>query len=139
MPRSPFGRFSRAYGWLVAVFVLACALGYAVVRDAVRQTVEHQALAIAEVVARQATTGRSVYAKEVAEKLRKDGTGPNVNYANMPGHVPIPAQFLKLVGLAATADSGKLYSYQPISKWNLETSQGLSDDFLRWAWVQLEK
>jgi len=131
-------RFFRSYALLLLVFLLACALGYAVVRDAVNKTVEHQALAIAEIVASQATTGRSVYANEVAEKLRKDGFGPNVNYVSMPGHVPIPAQFLKLVGLAATANSGKLYSYRPISKWNLEATQGLSDDFLRWAWPQLE-
>jgi signal transduction histidine kinase/CheY-like chemotaxis protein len=131
-------RFSRSYALLLLVFLLACALGYAVVRDAVNKTVEHQALAIAEIVASQATTGRSVYAKEVAEKLRNDGFGPNVNYVSMPGHVPIPAQFLKLVGLSATANSGKLYSYRPISKWNLEATQGLSDDFLLWAWPQLE-
>ena len=130
--------FLRSYALLFFVFVLACSLGYAVVRDAVNKTVEHQALAIAEIVASQATTGRSVYAKEVAEKLRKDGYGPDVNYVSMQGHVPIPAQFLKLVGLAATANSGKLYSYRPISKWNLEPTQGLSDDFLRWAWPQLE-
>jgi signal transduction histidine kinase len=137
--KNSWGRFSLSYAWLVGVFVLACALGYAVVRDAVRLTVEHQALSIAEVVARLATTGRTVYAREVAEKLRKDGFGPDVNYQSMPGHVPIPAQFLKQVGLAATLDSGKLYSYKPISKWNLEVTQGLSDDFLRWAWPQLEK
>ncbi|WP_168224656.1 ATP-binding protein [Rhodoferax aquaticus] len=138
MLRTWVTRFSRSYALLVTVFVLACVLGYAVVRDAVRQTVEHQALAIAEVVASQATTARSVYAKEVAEKLRKDGFGPDVNFANLPGHVPIPAQFLKLVGLSASADSDKLFAYRPVSKWNLEGSQGLSDDFLLWAWPQLE-
>lgn len=138
MSQSFLDRFSRSHALLVLVFVLACLLGYAVVREAVRETVEHQALAIAEVVASQATTARSVYAKEIAEKLRKDGFGPNVNSSNMPGHVPIPAQFLKLVGLSASANSDKLFAYRPVSKWNLEPTQGLSDDFLRWAWPQLE-
>jgi signal transduction histidine kinase len=138
MQKTLVDRFFGSYSLLLVVFSLACGLGYAVVRDAVNKTVEHQALAIAEIVASQATTGRSVYAIEVAAKLKTDGFGPDVNYASMPGHVPIPAQFLKLVGLAATANSGKLYSYRPISKWNLEESQGLSDDFLRWGWPQLE-
>src|SRR5262249_10937150 len=31
-----------------------------------------------------------------------------------------------------------LFSYRPVSKWNLEPTQFLSDDFLRWAWPQLE-
>ena len=124
---------------LFAVFVLACGLGYLVVRDAINNTIENEALGVAEIVASQATTARSVYALQIAEKLRRDGFGPSVDSATMPGHVPIPAQFLKLVGQASSANSDKLYEYKPVSKWNLEPSQGLTDDFLRWAWPQLEQ
>lgn len=131
-------RSSRSFFVLIAVFSLACLLGYVVVREAVNRTVEHQALTIAKIVASQATTARSVYALEIAGKLQKDGFGPSVNSASMPGHVPIPAQFLKLVGQASSANADKLYEYKPVSKWNLEASQGLADDFLRWAWPQLE-
>lgn len=130
---------TRALGLLIGVFVLACVLGYAVVKDAVNKTIERQALGIAEIVASQATTARSVYASEIAEKLKADGFGPSVDSAGMPGHVPIPAQFLKLVGRAASANAHKLYEYKPISKWNLEPTQGLTDDFLLWAWPQLER
>ena len=129
---------SSTLGILIGTFVLACLLGYLVVRDAVNKTVEHQALALAEVVATQASVARSVYATEVAAKLSKDGFGPSVDSASKPGHVPIPAQFLKLVGRASSVSADKLYEYKPVSKWNLEPSQGLSDDFLRWAWPQLE-
>ena len=132
-------RRSGTLALLTAIFAVACALGYLVVRHAVTNTVEHQAVTIAEIVASQAKTARSVYAVEVAEKLRKDGFGPNVNSASMPGHVPIPAQFLKLVGQATSANSDGLYAYKPVSKWNLEPTQGLTDDFLRWAWPQLEQ
>ena len=124
---------------LIGIFALAFGMGYLVVRNAVTNTVEHQAVAIAEIVASQATTARSVYASQVAEKLRKDGFGPHVDSSEMPGHVPIPAQFLKLVGQASSAKSDKLYAYKPVSKWNLEATQGLTDDFLRWAWPQLER
>ena len=51
------------------VFVLACIAGYFVVRAAVTNTIEHQAVAIADIVASQATTARSVYASQIAEKL----------------------------------------------------------------------
>lgn len=132
-------RLPRSIAVLLCVFLLAGLLGYVVVRDAVDRTVEQQALSIAEIVASQAKTARSVYAKEIAEKLHQDGFGPSVDSAKLPGHVPIPAQFLKLVGLAIAQDTGKLYDYKPVSKWNLEPTQGLSDDFLRWAWPQLEK
>ena len=130
---------SRTFAVLIGVFALACLLGYLVVRDAVNRTIEQQSVAIAEIVARQATTARSVYAREIAEKLRKDGFGPSVDSATLPGHVPIPAQFLKLVGRASSESSDKLYEYKPVSKWHLEPTQGLTDDFLRWAWPQLEK
>ena len=122
---------------LAVVFALASGFGYLVVRDAVTKTVEQQALAVAEIVASQATTARSVYAREIAAKLSKDGFGPSVNSDALPGHVPIPAQFLKLVGRASSDNSDKLYSYKPVSQWNLEPTQGLTDDFLRWAWPQL--
>lgn len=132
-------RLPRSILVLLCGFLLTGLLGYVVIRDAVDRTVEHQALSIAEIVASQAKTARSVYAKEIAEKLRKDGFGPSVDSATLPGHVPIPAQFLKLVSQAAAQDAGTLYTYKPVSKWNLEPTQGLSDDFLRWAWPQLEK
>lgn len=120
------------------VFVLACLLGYVVVREAVNTTVVQQALAVAEIVAKQATTARTVYARDVAGKLSKDGFGAHVDSSDKSGFVPIPAQFLKLVGRASSESSDKLYEYRPVSKWNLEPTQGLTDDFLRWAWPQLE-
>lgn len=132
------GRFSTL-AVLACVGCLACLLGFLVVRDAVNKTVEQQALAIAQIVADQAMVARSVYAGEVAGKLAREGLAASVDFESRPGHVPIPAQFLKLVGLASAAVSDRLYEYKPVSKWNLEASQGLSDDFLRWAWPQLEQ
>ncbi len=104
-----------------------------------RLIIEHEAVKIAEVVARQALASRSVYTAAVTDKLTRDGFGPDLEYANRPGHVPLPAQFLKLVGREATEHSGGLYRYRPLSKWNLEPSQGLNDDFQRWAWDELER
>lgn len=123
---------------LCGVFALTFVTGTLVVRDAVNKTIESQALAVAEIVASQATTARSVYAREIVGKLSRDGFGPSVDSDTTPGHVPIPAQFLKLVGRASAENADKLYEYRPVSRWNLEATQGLSDDFLRWAWPQLE-
>ena len=128
----------RALVVMSSVFALTFILGTLVVRDAVNRTVEREALAVAEIVAAQATTARSVYARDIVNKLSQDGFGPHVESAKMPGHVPIPAQFLKLVGRASSENADKLYEYRPVSKWNLEPNQGLVDDFLRWAWPQLE-
>jgi len=132
-------RRSRTLGVLLAVFLLAGALGYLVVKDAVTNTVEHQALAIAEIVANQATTARSVYSHDVAEKLVEERVVTLLGQMPATDAIPIPSKFLKLVGQATSAQSNKLYEYKPVSRWNLESSQGLGDDFLRWAWPQLEK
>jgi len=123
---------------LLGVFICTCLVSYFVIRDSVKKTVETQAVAFAEIAAVQATTARSVYAKEIAEKLRQDGSGPNVEYQHMKGYVPIPAQFLKMLGLASSTNTSELFHFKPVSKWNLEASQGLDDDFLRWAWPQIE-
>jgi len=104
-----------------------------------QQTVEIQAIEIAEIIARQAASARSVYAKHVVSKLRRDGFGAHIDSADKPGYVPLPAQFLKLFGKQASHESDGLFAYQPVSKWNLEPTQGLNDDFKRWAWSELEK
>lgn len=129
----------KTLGVLLAVFLLAGALGYLVVKDAVTNTVEHQAVAIAEIVANQATTARSVYAHDVAEKLVEERVVRLLGQLPATDTIPIPSKFLKLVGQATSDQSNKLYEYKPISRWNLEPSQGLGDDFLRWAWPQLEQ
>lgn len=123
----------------LAVLVVMAGATWLIVDNGHDQLIEFKALTLAEVVARQAASSRSTYAEHVAGKLKRDGTGQaSVDYLTEPGNVPLPAQFLKLVGKRASADSDGLYRYQPISKWNLGEGQALSDDFQRWAWSQLE-
>ncbi|HCU53214.1 MAG TPA: hypothetical protein DIC36_02670 [Gammaproteobacteria bacterium] len=125
--------------FLVPIMLLLIGgITYYVVQDAQHKIVEFQAVNVAEIVARQAAASRSVYASQVAGKLAKEGTGPHVDSANNKGYVPIPAQFLKLVGREASAKSDNLYRYRPISKWNLEPTQGLSNEFQKWGWQKLE-
>ncbi|MBI3562634.1 MAG: EAL domain-containing protein [Gammaproteobacteria bacterium] len=109
-----------------------------VIQRGQQQLIEHQALEVAEIVAQLATSARSVYANQVVEKLRKEGTGSHEYSDTLPGYVPLPAQFLKLLGQQASRNQQGLYRYRPLSKWNLETTQGLNDDFEHWAWQQLE-
>ncbi len=103
-----------------------------------QRVIEHQALEVAEVVARSAASARSVYTAQIVEKLRQDGFGAHPEFESRPGYVPLPAQFLKMFGRQVSEENGGLFSYKPVSKWNLEPSQYLTDDFQRWAWPQLE-
>lgn len=118
------------------VFIIAI---YLVIQHALNYSMEQQAVTVAEIVAIQATSARSVYARDIAKKLAQDGFGPNVHSYKMKGYVPIPAQFLKHIGLESSKNTAELFYYRPVSKWNLEPSQGLSNDFLSWAWPQLEQ
>lgn len=103
-----------------------------------QQTVERQAVVFAEMVGEHAMMARSVYAANIVDKLNRDGFGADVESHEKPGFVPIPAQYLKLLGKASRGENQRLYRYQPVSRWNLEPTQGLSDAFLQWAWPQLE-
>ncbi len=122
---------------MVIMAVVAVTIFF-VLRDSQQRLIEHEAIKIAEVVARQALAARSVYTVAVTDKLKRDGFGPDIASATKRGHVPLPAQFLKLVGREAATHSAGLYSYRPLSKWNLEPTQGLTDDFQKWAWHELE-
>ncbi len=120
------------------LMVLISTVMWQVMSQGQARLIEYQAREVAEVVARMAASARSTYAQQIAEKLRRDGTGPNADYAHISGAVPLPAQFLKLMGQRASEESAGLFRYQPLSKWNLDEAQGLMDEFQRWAWNQLE-
>ncbi|MGH1378768.1 MAG: EAL domain-containing protein [Alphaproteobacteria bacterium] len=137
------GKKCRKHQWFMVIsvsviFLIASFYTYKAVYNAVNHTIENQAISVAEIVAKQATVARSVYSKNVAKKLKEDGTGPHIDYDEKSGYVPIPAQFLKMVGAKSANETDFLYKYKPVSKWNLEPTQGISDDFLMWAWPQLE-
>lgn len=125
---------------LLLVLLIAAAastLTYFIIKDTLDKTTEHQALIVAEIVARQAAAGRTVFSKDVVNKLQRDGFGSDIHSDRRPGFVPLPAQFLKLMGQESSRSSSDLYRYKPLSKWNLEPTQGLTDNFENWAWQQL--
>jgi diguanylate cyclase (GGDEF)-like protein len=125
-----------AVAFLSAVVALT---GYLISRGQ-HSLIEFQAVQLAEIVTRQSASSRSVYAEHVVGKLNRDGAGAaSERYKDERGNVPLPAQFLKLVGERVSVDSRGLYRYRPVSKWNLASDQGLSDDFQRWAWARLEE
>lgn len=131
-------RRTRTYFWLAGGFVLIGMLASFVIRDTADYFVEQQAVDVADIVVTLSKTARSVYAKQVVEKLKRDGTGSSAGFEHLPGYIPIPAQFLKMLGQASANNTAHLFHYKPVSKWNIEPSQGLDDEFLRWAWPLLE-
>lgn len=139
---SSFGLFRhlRLNVILLAILLLALIVTatWLLIKQNQKKLIEHQAVELADVVSRVATSARSVYAREVVQKLKRDGFGANIDSAGHKGYVPLPAQFLKLLGRHASEAQNGLYHYRPISKWNLEPSQGLTSEFHKWAWPQLE-
>ena len=129
----------KLIGAALVLLLAVAAVTWLVVDRGQQSLIEYKALTLAEVVARQATAARSVYAENVANKLAGDGRGTaSETYSGEPGNVPLPAQFLKLTGHRASADSDGLYRFGLVSKWNLGQGQHLRDDFQRWAWQRLE-
>lgn len=112
------GFLQRNLLWTGLVLLLAVGgVTWYFVNDSQNRLIEYKALDLAEVVARQAAASRSAYAEHVVAKLKRDGSGgASEGYQDELGNVPL-AQFLKLVGERASADSGGLYRYQPLSSW----------------------
>lgn len=123
-----------------ALIVLAvCATNYLILVHSQKTIIEHEALRIAEVTTSQALATLTAYTTFVADKLGRYGIGAHADFPNKKGYIPLPAQFLKMAGREASISSSGLYSYRPLSKWNLEPTQGLQDNFQQWAWSQLEE
>jgi len=89
-------------------FILVGAAAIFVIRDTGNFFVEKQAEEVAVIVGTFAKTARSVYSKEVIGKLRKDELGASVDYQAHKGFVPIPAQYLKMLGKATTEKTAHL-------------------------------
>lgn len=128
----------KAVLFLILSFIGVGALAFIVISDVANFFVKEQAQQVAVIVGTFAKAARSVYTKEVVGKLQKEGLGASVDYATLHGFVPIPAQYLKMLGQATADTTSQMFQYRPISKWNIEPTQGLSNDFLQWAWPQLE-
>jgi diguanylate cyclase (GGDEF)-like protein len=126
---------------LVFAFIMAVVAVtiWMVMSGAQRRLIEHEAIKIAEIVTGNAIAVRTVYTAQVVNKLQADGTGAAEDAHSRPGFIPLPEQFLKFVGRESANDSDVLHRYRPLSKWNLEPTQGLVDAFQRWAWSELER
>ncbi len=102
------------------------------------EVIQFEALKLAKVVADQTAAARSAYSRLAVSKLDADGLGASEFSEDLPGHIPLPAQFLKELSRSSRENTNGLFSFRPISKWNLAPEQGLTDSFQRWAWTQLE-
>lgn len=112
---------------------------YTTLVSAQQSIIETEAVRVANVVTEQAIVARTIYAKTVVDKLSKAGISASHESEGSIRSVPIPAQFLKLMAHEANEKNLGLYKYKPLSKWNLNPNQGLTDEFQRWAFTELEK
>ncbi len=129
----------RPLAFLLVLLLALLLLTWLMISYSQDRLIEFKSLQTAEVVATQATSARSVYSQSVVAKLRRDGFGASTSSDQIPGAVPIPAQFLKNLSHQSSEQSNGQYRYRPLSKWNMSPDQGLKDGFQFWAWSELEK
>ena len=122
------------------LFLFVGLSGYCLMVHHEHEIIESQARSIAEIVSRQAGAARATYVQDILDKAEKDGVAyPHPDYESIKGALPIPSQFLKEMAKKASKSSQGMYKYRAISKWNLGENQGLGNDFLKSAWLDLEK
>ncbi len=96
------------------------------------------ALSVAKVVDTLIRSTRAKYTKNVVSKLKKDGTGAAVNAAALKGFAPLPAQFVRAIAFDVAIKQKKSGEDQFAlflrSRWNLNTEQGIQDDFEKAGW-----
>ena len=92
--------------------------------------VRHSTKKAAEIATIQIVEDRKQYTKNIIGKLKKDGVTnvhPNRSYANLDGGIPLPATFVQEVSSAINEHG--VYSYDLLSKWNINKEKNLSTDF----------
>ncbi len=100
--------------------------------------VRHSTLKTAEVATLQIVEDRRQYTKNIVVKLKKDGVvdvHPNRNYTKIAGGIPLPATFVQEV--SGKINEKGVYSYDLLSKWNINKEKGLKSDFEREAFDYL--
>jgi len=94
--------------------------------------VRHSTIKSAEIATLQIVEDRKQYTKNIIVKLKKDGitnVHPNRNYTNLDGGIPLPATFVQEV--SSTINEKGVYSYDLLSKWNINKNKNLRTDFER--------
>ena len=92
--------------------------------------VRHSTIKTAEIATLQIVEDRKQYTKNIIVKLKKDGitnVHPNRNYTNLDGGIPLPATFVQEV--SSTINKQGVYSYDLLSKWNINKEKNLRSDF----------
>ena len=102
---------------------------------------QRQALAatrqLAAVASTQIMADRVYYTKHVVDKLKSSGADVTAlaGHGQVPKAIPLPATFVNEVSASLSKNAG--YVYTLISKWNINPSKGLSNDFDQRAWKAL--
>ena len=92
--------------------------------------VRHSTTKAAEIATIQIVEDRKQFTKNVIIKLKKDGiidVHPNSDYAKIDGGIPLPATFVQEV--SERINEKGVYSYDLLSKWNINKEKGLKTEF----------
>ncbi|MBC8548745.1 MAG: DUF3365 domain-containing protein, partial [Candidatus Brocadiales bacterium] len=96
--------------------------------------IRHSTKKAAEIATIQIVEDRKEYTKNIIVKLKKDGVTdvhPNRSYNDLEGGIPLPATFVQEVSDCINKQG--VYSYDLLSKWNINKEKNLHTEFEREA------
>lgn len=104
-----------------------------------RKLIELQSRQIAKSVATQVTAERKHYTSAVLGPLSLSQFTPRPEGGHTPDEkkVPLPAEFIRMIADSVSAETGEIYRYKLVSRWNINQASGLEDDFLVQAFDKL--
>jgi len=110
-----------------------------VMQEVSLEQLKSSAVALVSVASTQITADRAYYTKNIVGKLKHEWSGfkASRDYVNTKGAIPLPATFLREVSASLGKDVG--YSYNLLSKYNLNKNNGLKTDFDHEAWAALSQ
>jgi Methyl-accepting chemotaxis protein len=100
------------------------------INDLIPLQVRYSTVKAAEIATLQIVEDRNQYTKNIVVKLKNEGivdVHPNRDYANIDGGIPLPATFVQEV--SSKINEKGVYSYDLLSKWNINKEKGLKTEF----------
>lgn len=128
--------FLRLSIFICIMLLVVGGVTYYAVGETQRRYTEFQALSLAKLLSEQTRISRSIYTEKVSSKFHPY-LSQNSDQLNT-AFLPVPNEFLAMIGSAGQQQSGDLYRYRGVSKWHLNENGGLDTPFLNWAWPMLE-
>ena len=125
---------------VVSLLIFIGVVGFFIIKQSQDEIIEQQAVSVAEIVVRHASSVRELYLKDVSNKSKHQNKLTEQIGGQRPFQSTPPLDVFTInLSIKSSDDSKGLFRYRLIDKWNLPSEKTHEGEFVNNAWAELEK